>query len=250
MKAQVAAVLFAFITTGCVASGGIGVTATVPTVTADVQVGGEVAAEAPAEPEVVDDDLYGDEPDLVPMEGNANIRIVYGYDTPVFYSDGYYWRWSDGGYMRSSVHTGGWAVYGDVPVHIRGISNPVSYRNYKPAHYTPRARKVGVRPANSRASYHPVGHSAAHRNYNNNRPNTTHKTSPGYKQPAHTTTHTTPTHTTPAHHTTPTHTTPGYKAPATTKTTTTTTTKKTTTTTAPAPKKDPPKKYDPKDKRK
>jgi hypothetical protein len=99
MKAQfVAAALFA-LATGCVASAGpgyVGVQPVTPVVTADVQVGGDVAvvADADAEPAPIDDadyddDVYEGEPDLVEYEGNANIRIVYGATDPAFWSDGF-----------------------------------------------------------------------------------------------------------------------------------------------------------------
>jgi hypothetical protein len=177
MKAQfVAAALFA-LATGCVASAGpgyVGVQPVTPVVTADVNVGvgtdpapaPDVVADADAEPPPVDDsdyddDLYEGDAELLEYEGNPNIRIVYGSDDPVFWSDGFYWRYgSDGTWYRSSIHTGGWAVYGDVPVHIRTIDRPIRFRQYKPATYKPRVRKVGVRPANRHPAHYKSYHKA------------------------------------------------------------------------------------------
>jgi hypothetical protein len=175
MKAHFAAVLFT-LTTGCVASGGysggVAVATPQPVVTATVSTdpGPPVEEAPPVDDANYDDDVYEGEPDLVEYEGNSNIRIVYGASDPVFYSDGYYWRYGDDGtWFRSSVHTGGWSVYADVPVHVRTIDRPIRFRSYRPATYTPRVRKAGVRPANSRPSYTRTNRQPA-RNYGNNRP--------------------------------------------------------------------------------
>jgi hypothetical protein len=250
MKARVVAVWFVF-TTGCaVGTGGVGVQAPAPV--AEVQVEAEQSREqqldvaavpvpapdpAPA-PEVVDDDLYGDEPDLVPMENNANLRVVYGLETPVFFTDGFYWRFGDDGiWMRSSIHTGGWAVHGDIPVHVSSISDPTQYRYYKPTHYTPRPRKVGVRPANSRPSHHPIGSSTAHQNYNNRPKQVTTHTQPAQPKRDYgnnRSTHTAPAHTKAAPKQTKTTTTKTTTTKATPKKTTKTTAKRTTTTKTPS----------------
>jgi hypothetical protein len=125
---------------GCVAETGVGyhaaVVAPAPVVTATVE------APAPA-PVVVEAapaaEVVVEEPDLVEVE--PGIRVVYDYDEPVFFSDGFYWRLSGGTWYRSSVHTGGWIVYNDVPSRIRGIRNPHTYAHYRPAGYTPRVRE-------------------------------------------------------------------------------------------------------------
>jgi hypothetical protein len=264
MKALLAAALFA-LTTGCVASagysGGVAVTPVQPVVTAEVS----TDPVPDAEPE---EELYEDDADLVDL--NENVRVVYGASDPVFFSDGYYWRYGDdGSWYRSSVHTGGWSVYADIPIHIRTIERPTQYRSYKPAHYTPRVRKVGTRPATVQRTYR----KPASRNYGNNRPaarGTPAKTdnrSYGNNRPAARTAPQ-PTHTTPAHKPEPARSygnnRPDARAPAQpVKATPTAKTPpaaykqadppKKAEPTKPAPKKDPPKKdddYKKKDKRK
>ncbi len=136
MKARIAAVLFGFVASGCVAtagtSGGYVTSSPQPVVQTTVT----TTTSEPA---------YVEEPDLV--EINGGVRVVYDAEEPVFYSDNFYWRFGDdGSWYRSSVHTGGWTVYNDVPVHVRSIERPREYRRYRPSNYTPRPRPA--RPAN------------------------------------------------------------------------------------------------------
>jgi hypothetical protein len=86
---------------------------------------------APAAEVVVDA-----QPDLVEVQ--PGVQVVYDVDEPIFFSDGFYFRFYNGGWYRSSVHTGGWVVYNDVPARIRSIPNPHVYAHYRPAGYTPR----------------------------------------------------------------------------------------------------------------
>jgi hypothetical protein len=183
--------LFA-LATGCVATAGGYVSTPQPVVTAQVDVGtpppadpAPVADVDPPDDNQYDDDLY--EGDAETIELNPNVRVVYGVDDAIFYSDGYYWRYGDDGtWYRSSVHTGGWAVYADIPVHIRTIERPVQYRRYRPATYTPRARKAGPRPAKSRPSYaRPARNNNRPGNYNrnDNRPGNYNKAQPHKAEP-------------------------------------------------------------------
>jgi hypothetical protein len=76
-------------------------------------------------------------PDLVYV--SPGVQVVYGWNEPVFYVDGYYWRESGGIWYRSSYHTHGWYSY-SAPRAVYSIQNRHAYRNYRPAHYTPRSR--------------------------------------------------------------------------------------------------------------
>jgi len=129
MRLKIPALLLVAAAGGCVAETGVGYHAAVvapapvvvtPTVSAEVEV-------APA---------ANVEVDLVEVE--PGIQVVYDYDEPVFFNDGFYWRFYGGTWYRSSVHTGGWVVYNDPPARIRGIRNPHTYAHYRPANYTPR----------------------------------------------------------------------------------------------------------------
>jgi hypothetical protein len=73
----------------------------------------------------------GGSPDLVEVEGTPGVSVVADADYPVFFSDGFYWRY-DGGIWYSSPYYGrGWVVSRNVPVRVRGISNPRGYVHYR-----------------------------------------------------------------------------------------------------------------------
>src|ERR1041385_1618085 len=102
---------------GCVAGTGVGYHAAVvapapvvvtPTVEATATVETAPVEAAPAAEVTVDAT-----PELVEVQ--PGIQVVYDYDDPVFFTDGFYWRFYNGGWYRSSVHNGGWVVYNDVP---------------------------------------------------------------------------------------------------------------------------------------
>ena len=64
-------------------------------------------------------DPYG--PDLVPV--SPGVQVIADYDEPIFYSDGFYWRYYGGTWYRSSYYTGGW-VYARPPVAVMRIDRP------------------------------------------------------------------------------------------------------------------------------
>ena len=82
-------------TTGCYARAGGGVTATYAT------------------------------PDLVYV--SPGVQVVADYDYPVFYSHGYYWRYTSGVWLRSGHWNRGFIRVRTVPVAVRGIRNPHRY---------------------------------------------------------------------------------------------------------------------------
>lgn len=59
------------------------------------------------------------------------VQVVADYDYPVFYSDGYYWRYDGGLWYRSGYYNRGWNVWHDVPYRVRGISRPEGYVHYR-----------------------------------------------------------------------------------------------------------------------
>lgn len=67
-------------------------------------------------------------PDLV--EVSPGVQVIADYDYPVFYSDGLYWRYNDGLWYRSPNYYGGWGVSYNVPIGVRGISNPGGYAHW------------------------------------------------------------------------------------------------------------------------
>ncbi len=67
------------------------------------------------------------EPDLV--EVSPGVWVVEDYDEPVFWSDGWYWRYYGGVWYRSSYHTGGWVTY-RAPRAIVSIRAPHTYVRY------------------------------------------------------------------------------------------------------------------------
>ncbi len=72
-------------------------------------------------------DGYG--PDLVTV--SPGVQVIADYDEPIFYSDGFYWRFYGGGWYRSSYYTGGW-VYARPPVAVLRIDWPHAYVHYRP----------------------------------------------------------------------------------------------------------------------
>ena len=65
------------------------------------------------------------------VEVSPGVMVIEDYNEPVFYSDGYYWLYSDGGWMRSSYHNGGWVRHHAVPARLHGIRNPRGYVRYR-----------------------------------------------------------------------------------------------------------------------
>jgi hypothetical protein len=80
-------------------------------------------------------DGYG--PDLVTV--SPGVQVIADYDEPIFYSDGFYWRYDGGVWYRSTYYTGGWA-YARPPVAVMRIQQPYAYRHYRPAGWVGRPR--------------------------------------------------------------------------------------------------------------
>lgn len=83
-------------------------------------------------------------PDLV--YAAPGVQVIADYNEPIFYSDGYYWRYNGGTWYRSSYYTGGW-VYARPPVAVMRIDRPHAYVHYRPHGYVGRSRAVGPAPA-------------------------------------------------------------------------------------------------------
>lgn len=62
---------------------------------------------------------------------SPGVQVVEDYHEPVFYSDGYYWRYHGGVWYRSHVHYGSWARVTVVPHRIRRIDRPHVYVHYR-----------------------------------------------------------------------------------------------------------------------
>ena len=69
------------------------------------------------------------EPALV--EVSPGVMVVEDYHEPVFYSDGFYWRYYGGIWYRSSYHTGGWVTWNRPPARVIGIRRPHAYVRYR-----------------------------------------------------------------------------------------------------------------------
>jgi len=81
----------------------------------------------------VSGEAYG--PDLVTV--SPGVQVIADYDEPIFYTDGFYWRYYGGVWYRSTVYTGGW-VYARPPVAVMRIDRPYAYAHYRPAGWHPR----------------------------------------------------------------------------------------------------------------
>jgi hypothetical protein len=62
---------------------------------------------------------------------SPGIYVVEDYHEPVFYSDGWYWRYYGGVWYRSSYHSHGWVRWRHVPHGVARIHNPQVYVRYR-----------------------------------------------------------------------------------------------------------------------
>ena len=86
------------------------------------------------------------EPSLVLVDG---VWVVEDYDEPVFYDEGFYWRFYGGVWYRSNVHHGNWVRVDVVPVRVRSIDRPTRFVRYRA-------------PANAEKRRGPPDHAPAH----------------------------------------------------------------------------------------
>lgn len=82
-------------------------------------------------------DGYAATPDLVTVQ--PGVQVVADYDEPVFFVDGFYWRFNDGYWYRSNNYYAGWYFYERPPVAVLRIDRPYAYAHYRPAGYVARA---------------------------------------------------------------------------------------------------------------
>ena len=62
---------------------------------------------------------------------SPGVQVIADYDYPVFYSDGFYWRYDNNVWYRSGFYNRGWGVSYDVPIGVRGIARPEGYAHYR-----------------------------------------------------------------------------------------------------------------------
>lgn len=74
-------------------------------------------------------------PDLVYV--SPGVQVIADYEEPVFYSDGYYWRYDSGRWYRSGWYDRGW-VYASPPGAVARIQRPHAYVRYRPHGYVVR----------------------------------------------------------------------------------------------------------------
>jgi hypothetical protein len=101
-------------------------------------------------------DVYVSTPDLVTV--SPGVQVVADYDEPVFYSDGFYWRYYNNGWYRSNNYATGWYYYDRPPVAVLRIDRPYAYAHYRPSGYVVRnrARYRPIEPV-TRGERHYVG---------------------------------------------------------------------------------------------
>src|SRR5215510_430110 len=83
-------------------------------------------------------DVYVSTPDLVTV--SPGVQVVADYDEPVFYTDGFYWRFYNGGWYRSNNYATGWFFIDRPPVAVLRIDRPYAYAHYRPRGYVVRDR--------------------------------------------------------------------------------------------------------------
>jgi len=68
-------------------------------------------------------------PELVEVE--PGVQVVADYDEPVFYNDGFYWRYYGGVWYRSPQYNRAWVRVETVPVAVRRIERPERFVHYR-----------------------------------------------------------------------------------------------------------------------
>jgi hypothetical protein len=96
---------------------------------------------------------YVSTPELVLVE--PGVYVVADYSQPVFYTDGYYWLYRDGYWLRSYTYSGSWVRVRGVPYHVRRIHQPRRYVHYRPrasarVYYAPTRRGEAPRRVDRR----------------------------------------------------------------------------------------------------
>jgi hypothetical protein len=79
-------------------------------------------------------------PDVDMAYVSPGVQVIADYDEPIFYTNGYYWRYYGDTWYRSNSWTGGWA-YSRPPSALLRINRPHAYVHYRPRGY------VAHRPA-------------------------------------------------------------------------------------------------------
>jgi hypothetical protein len=87
------------------------------------------------------------------------VEVIADYDYPVFYSDGFYWRYDGGLWYRSGYYDRGWVGVREVPYGIRGVQQPWTYSHYRVGATYNNGRWQGGRSVNT-------GYARDHRSYN------------------------------------------------------------------------------------
>jgi hypothetical protein len=82
-------------------------------------------------------------PTLVEVE--PGVQVVADYDQPVFFSDGFYWRYDAGYWYRSPYYNRAWVSVSAPPVAVRQIQRPEIYAHYH-ADARVRTREARVTP--------------------------------------------------------------------------------------------------------
>jgi hypothetical protein len=139
--------MFVSLLGGCFADGRVGVHARVVTPAVYVAPAPVYVEPAPAvyvapapQPEVVVDE---EAPELVDV--SPGVQVIYDYDEPIFFSDGFYWHQDNGVWFSSRSYRGGWGRYDGVPMRFRGNFNPHAYAHFRPAGYVSHRGNGGVR---------------------------------------------------------------------------------------------------------
>jgi hypothetical protein len=83
-------------------------------------------------------------PDLVYV--GPGVQVVADYDYPVFYSEGFYWRYNNGIWLRSRLYNRGFVRVHRVPVVVRNIRYPHRYVHVRARGHV-RARPAARGPA-------------------------------------------------------------------------------------------------------
>jgi hypothetical protein len=92
---------------------------------------------------------YYDDTGLAFVEAGPGVYAIANYPEPVFYSNNYYWRYSNSNWYRSPYYNHGW-TYSRAPHAVATVRYPERYAHYRPTAHD----RVVIRDQRGNFHYH------------------------------------------------------------------------------------------------
>lgn len=90
------------------------------------------------------------------------VSVIVDHEEPIFYSDNFYWRETNGAWYRSTRYDGDWSYYASPPYAVRSLERRDSYRRYRPANYRRDGETRDHRSYSARGYERPRGGNSDH----------------------------------------------------------------------------------------